>query len=156
VRTFLDSATGLLVKPVSGRGLQICQHHFSPTLRAVLAHNLQNGTVALVNLSPRQAAMITGTRLVDARTVRDATPLEVVAMRADKLAVADVRRQQLSNRPISDKRLKRVIERAGLSRVFDLLDELTRPAGKTNGHATGHDNDNNGNGGAAMPLQLSL
>lgn len=154
-RVFNSDATSS-VKVLDGRKVQGAGKRYSRTLRAVLADGLIDGSIALKNLSPRQAAAITATKMVDARTVRTAPPRELAAMRADRLSVKEVRRQQLANRRMSNAEFKRMLIREGVGRALDLIDELTRPQSNdaaTSGHVAANDNDSDG---VAMPEQLSL
>jgi hypothetical protein len=141
---------------LSGVKLQLNLPTLSATFQAILGLELQTGAVALTHTTPRQTAALLPVPMVFFRTVAAATPLELAAMRRGDFTVEALHKEHLANRRMSDTELKRILLREGLGRVFDMLDELTRPAGKTNGHATDHANDNDGNGGAAMPGQLSL
>jgi hypothetical protein len=156
VRTFLDSATGLLVKPICGDRLQAQLNHWSPTYLALIGHGLMTGEYALAVTTPRQTAALVGQSMALLRTVWRASALEECAMKRGDLTVETLHKEQLANRRPSDADIDRFIERAGACRVFDGLDRATRPnkAPASNGHAA---NDNgNGNGGVAMPAQLSL
>ena len=109
--------------------------------------------MALTRTMPRQTvAAIPTISMALLRTVRRATPLELEAMKRGRYTVEALHKEQLANHRMSDAELKRTMLHEGLDRVLALLDELTRP-GKANGHAAANDN---GNGGVAMPAQLSL
>ena len=83
------------------------------------------------------------------RTVRRASPLEQCVMKRGDLTVEALHNEQLGNGRLSDAEFKRTLVREGLGRAFDLIDELTRPAGKTNGHIPAANDNDTGNGGAA-------
>jgi hypothetical protein len=137
-----SNGSGAVVKTIDGRKLQRARGRYSPTLRAVLADQLTS-QVAVKNLSRRQAAAVTNTTIADIRAVRRArtsAPGDYAALRAGRLDVETVRQRQLAGRPISDERLRRIIERAGAERTFDAICALIEPA---NGMANGHHAANN-------------
>jgi hypothetical protein len=74
-------------------------------------------------------------------------PLEQCAMKRGDLEA--LHNEQLANGRLSDAEFKRTLVREGLGRAFDLIDELTRPAGKTNGHTPAANDNDTRNGGAA-------
>jgi hypothetical protein len=119
------------VKVISGRRLQSSRRRYSPTMRAVLADELVNGAIAVKDFSPRQAAAIASVRMAQVRAIRRArasAPLDYAALRGGRLDVEAARRQQLADRPISEARLRRLIQRAGPDRVLDMPDAMTMPA----------------------------
>ena len=152
LRTFRDSATGLLVKPIWGAQLQAQLGHWSQTALALIGHELQTGEAALTCATPRQTAALVGVPMALLRTIKKAMPFELAALKDGRYTVGALHKDQLANKPpINDVDIDRFIERAGASRVFDGLDRATRP-GRTNGHAAANDNTG-GNG--SLPVRHS-
>jgi hypothetical protein len=161
----LHNGPAAAVKPpprlIFGERLQRKLPALSPTFRALIGLELQTGVSAVTYTSPRQTAALTQVPMVFSRTIAAATPLELAAMRRGNFTVEALHKEQLANRHLTDGAVDKLVVEIGLDRVFAALERLTRPA--TNGAVVpnGHDpvlpaNDNEGNGGAAVPMQLSL
>lgn len=155
--TLLHNDRSSAVKLVGGGKLQRNRKRYSRTLRAVLADQLIDGPLAVNRLSPKQAAAITKTTMAEIRAVRRArtsSPADYFSMKIGRVNVDAVRKQQLANEPVSDERVKRIIERIGVTRVFDMLDTMTKPINGTAVSPNGH-TANSGNGSATItPAQL--
>jgi hypothetical protein len=159
--TSLHNGPAAAVKPrlIYGNKLQLQLAALPTTFRALLGHEWQSGTVALSHASPRQAAEVMQVPMALVRTIRQATPLEVEALKRRALTVEEVRRQQLANRRPSDTDIDRFIKHAGAGRVLDGLDRATRPsngAATTNGHDPANDNNEAAAVALAQLLELSL
>jgi hypothetical protein len=134
---------------------------YSQTAWALTGHRLETGEAALTCTMPAQTvAILPVTTMAFLRTVRRATELELTAMQCGRLSVEALHREQLAQRAdrrLTDAELDRLVEREG-NRLLAAIERHTRPRSNgaaTNGRAAANDNDN-GNGGVALPVQLSL
>jgi hypothetical protein len=151
----LSNGTGPAVKRIiCGAKLQraVALGTYSPTLLALLGHDLRTGEVAITVTTPRQTAALTGLPMTLLRTVRRATALELCAMKGGRYTIGALHAEQLGNRRrLSDAALKKIMVEQGLDRILAMLDELTVPS-----RANGHANDNANGNGVPTPVQLSL
>jgi hypothetical protein len=137
-----------------GDRLQAQLERWSLTNLTLLGTDLQTGEAALTRTTPRQTvAVIPRITMAMLRAVRLATPLELAAMRRGDFTVEALHQEQLANKRLADTTVDKTLLEIGLDRVLASLDRLTAPV--TNG-AVVPANDNKGNGGVAMPVQLSL
>jgi hypothetical protein len=158
LNSVLNTDAGHGVKVVGGGKLQRTGKRYSRTLRAILAEQLISGPLAVNRLSPKQAAAITETTMAEIRAIRRARTASLALyldMKIGRVDVDAVRKWQLANKPVSDERLKRLIERAGIDRVFGVLDELTKPV-NANAAVTVNPHTANGNGSAITAPQAIL
>jgi hypothetical protein len=151
----LDSNHSTAVKRVVGTKLQRRLTTMPRTFAALLAESMTAGEVVVGHFAQRQACKLTGARPRDLQVIRNATPFELAAMRKGDLDIDTVRKSQLANKPVSDKKLRTVIQHAGVERVFGVLDELTAPTTNgtvvsPNGHAA------TGGNGSAITTSAEL
>jgi hypothetical protein len=138
-----------------GDRLQAQLNRWSLTNLALLGRDLETGEAVLTRVTPKQAtAVIPRLSMALLRTVRQAAPLELTALRRGDFTVEALHREQLDNKRPSDAEVDRTVLEIGLDRVLASCDRLTA-APMTNG-ANGSAQPANDNAGAALPAQLGL
>jgi hypothetical protein len=139
-----------------GDRLQAQLNRWSLTNLALLGHDLETGAAVLTRTTPKQAtAVIPRLTMALLRTVRQASPFELAAMRRGDFTVEALHREQLDNKRLSDAEVDRAVLEIGLELVLASCDRLTPPPLMTNG-ADGSAQPANDNAGAALPAQLGL
>jgi hypothetical protein len=137
----------------NGGRLQAQLNRWSLTNLALLGHGLETGEAVLTRVTPKQAtAVIPRLTMALLRTVRQASPPELAAMRRGDFSVEALHREQLDSKRLSDAEVDRAVLEIGLTLVLASCDRLTAPPLMTNGSVQ----PANDNAGAASPAQLGL
>jgi hypothetical protein len=108
---------------INGRELAHRLRLLSPAKRALLAHDLQHGS--LYNLTRPQAAAVARVSISYVASLR-----HISADERERLQCGAITLSALHNkyrRPLSDADVERVVKRIGVGRVFAVIDKLTAP-----------------------------
>lgn len=111
------------VRDISGRKLRArLRKGLNPTHRALLAHELETGTVRLYPLPRRQACMLTGASVGYVATLSRLTSLDRELVKRGLLSLS-----ALHNKPPTDADIDRLVAKLGADRIMAALDRWTRP-----------------------------
>jgi hypothetical protein len=111
-------------KTIVGRRLAKRLKAISPDFRALLAHELVAGEVALHRLNQAQASALVRVSRRYVSIIHRASPEQREDIKRKRLSIASLYNKR---RDLSDDRLERIITAAGPGRVLAILDKMTAP-----------------------------
>jgi hypothetical protein len=119
----VDSPHVFFKPPVEGRRLARQLSKMSASRKALLAHEIETGTVSISKLSRRQTS-----RLLKVATGYIATVSRVGDAERERLKHNPYLLTAWHNRrPLTDADVDRLLDRIGLERALDAIDRLTAP-----------------------------
>ena len=115
--------TSTIVPDVDGRELSRRLRKLTPAERAILAFDLQCGS--LIRPTPSQAAAVTKASIRYVNTISRATAEERELLECGRLSVSALHSKY--RRPVTDADIERFVVKIGLDRVWRALDRVTAP-----------------------------